>query len=181
MSEKRQTANLSKNLLQMKFMQRSVLRIEEEKNAEERQRDIDDEHWVLDVPDLQQKEQKYRIEPSFVICENLNYGRMSFKGCNLEIEKIMAANNAEKEYEAARESERETEVNDQEMAKRYSTLIGIIAKKFTNKRGRNSQAGKEENGDGPQEAKRKVPKVFPDPPKPSTLQKVKKFLKPEDS
>jgi M-phase phosphoprotein-6 len=37
-------------------MQRSVLRIEQEKNAEEQQRAIDEEHWVLDLPELKQRE-----------------------------------------------------------------------------------------------------------------------------
>ena len=36
-------------------MQRSVLRMEEEQNAEEKQRVIDDEHWVLDLPQLTQR------------------------------------------------------------------------------------------------------------------------------
>ena len=37
-------------------MQRSVIRAEEELNEEERQRQIDDEHWFLDIPELAQKE-----------------------------------------------------------------------------------------------------------------------------
>ncbi|ESO90819.1 hypothetical protein LOTGIDRAFT_217677 [Lottia gigantea] len=175
MGDKKDSSGLSKNLMQMKFMQRSVLRIEEEKNAEEKQRDIDDEHWVLDIPRNKQKESRYHIESSYVICENLNYGRMSFKGCNPEIEKLMKSNNAEKEYKVSRQIEKETEVNDQDMAKRYSTLIGIIAKKFAKKRENNSAATGE---DGIKKAK--TPKIFPDPDKPQILNKVKKFLKPVD-
>ena len=37
-------------------MQRSVLRMEEEKNEEEKQKVIDDEHWVLDLPQLTKRE-----------------------------------------------------------------------------------------------------------------------------
>ena len=48
------TLNLSPGTLQ--FMQRSVLRIEKEKTAEEQQHIIDDEHWVLDLPETHQKE-----------------------------------------------------------------------------------------------------------------------------
>ena len=40
----------------MQFMQRSVLRMEVEQNEEEKQRVIDDEHWVLDLPALQRRE-----------------------------------------------------------------------------------------------------------------------------
>lgn len=38
------------------FMKRSALRIEKEKSEEERKYDIDDEHWVLDLPPIEQKE-----------------------------------------------------------------------------------------------------------------------------
>lgn len=37
-------------------MRRSVIRIEKEQNDEEQRRIIDDEHWVLDIPELQEKE-----------------------------------------------------------------------------------------------------------------------------
>lgn len=37
-------------------MKRSALRIEKEKSEEERQQIIDDEHWVLDLPQTKQKE-----------------------------------------------------------------------------------------------------------------------------
>lgn len=32
---------------------------------------------------------KFIIEPSYVACESLSFGRMSFKGANPEIEKLM--------------------------------------------------------------------------------------------
>lgn len=37
-------------------MQRSALQIVKEKCEEEKQRVIDDEHWVLDLPETKQKE-----------------------------------------------------------------------------------------------------------------------------
>ena len=37
-------------------MQRSALQIEKEKSEEEKQKVIDDEHWVLDLPETEQKE-----------------------------------------------------------------------------------------------------------------------------
>ena len=37
-------------------MQRSVARKEQVENEAEQQRQIDDEHWVLDLPETQQKE-----------------------------------------------------------------------------------------------------------------------------
>lgn len=38
------------------FMQRSALQIEKEKSEEEKQKVIDDEHWVLDLPETEHKE-----------------------------------------------------------------------------------------------------------------------------
>ncbi|XP_071089456.1 M-phase phosphoprotein 6-like [Haliotis cracherodii] len=125
---------LSKNVLQMKFMQRSVLRIENEQNEEENNRAIDDEHWVMDVPPLPKKQSRYDIQPSYVACENLCFGRMSYKGFNPEVEKLMAIHNTQMELDAAEERERETHVSQDEMAERYKSLVGIIAKKFTKKR-----------------------------------------------
>ncbi|KAI8791138.1 M-phase phosphoprotein 6, partial [Biomphalaria glabrata] len=55
MATKRSSAQLSKNVLQMKFMQRSALRIEQEQNEENLQKIIDDEHWALDLPDYKTK------------------------------------------------------------------------------------------------------------------------------
>lgn len=37
-------------------MQRSAQQIEKEKSEEEKQKVIDDEHWVLDLPETEQKE-----------------------------------------------------------------------------------------------------------------------------
>lgn len=41
-------------------MQRSALRIEKEKSEEEQKRVIDDEHWVLDLPETKQKEYVFK-------------------------------------------------------------------------------------------------------------------------
>lgn len=38
------------------FMRRSALQIEKEKSEEEKQKVIDDEHWVLDLPETEHKE-----------------------------------------------------------------------------------------------------------------------------
>ncbi|KAK3096240.1 hypothetical protein FSP39_024860 [Pinctada imbricata] len=117
-------------------MQRSALRVEKEKSEEERQRDIDDEHWVLDLPETKQKESKYVFDPSYTSVEQLCYGRMSFNGFNVEVEKLMKLHNASAELEAAEEREREISVPDKEMANRYKSLIGTIGKKFAKKRQR---------------------------------------------
>ncbi|XP_064610770.1 M-phase phosphoprotein 6-like [Liolophura sinensis] len=148
-------SRLSKNLLQMKFMRRSVIRIEKEQNEEEQRRVIDDEHWVLDIPELQEKESRYQLEPSYAPCENLVFGRMSFKGLNPEIEKLMTVQEVEESLKISEAKEKELMVDEDEMTKRYETLIGTIAKKFAKKRHRsavNSEVS--EGSSNPKKAKR---------------------------
>ncbi|GFO43481.1 M-phase phosphoprotein 6-like [Plakobranchus ocellatus] len=154
----KQGAQLSKNVLQMKFMQRSVLRMEKEQNEEERQKIIDDEHWALDLPEYKTKESDFLVNQSYSICEELQFGRQSFQGFNPEVEKLMKVQNAEKEAEKTEQKEKEESVGDIEMAKRYSSLMGIIAKKFAKKRQHSALA---EDDEGPS--------------------KKRAFLKPSDS
>ncbi|XP_052060982.1 M-phase phosphoprotein 6-like [Mytilus californianus] len=157
-----QRGNLSKNVLQMKFMQRSALRIEKEKHEEEQKRVIDDEHWVLDLPETKQKESKFIAEPSIMRIENLKFGRFSFNGCNPEIEKMMKAAATERELARSEAVEKELRVDDEEMAGRYKTLFGTIAKKFAKKRQRSALTEKEEATTT------------------EVKQRVREFLKPKD-
>ncbi|KAK7114695.1 M-phase phosphoprotein 6-like [Littorina saxatilis] len=171
-------AKLSKNVLMMKFMQRSVLRMEVEQNEEEKQRVIDDEHWVLDLPQLTQREEKFVVQPSYITCENLQYGRMSFKGFNPEVEKLMKIHNTEAELQQAEEREKEIGVSESEMTNRYSTLVGIISKKFSTKRKMGEEPGekvdKEEEEDDDQ-----LITTTTTPPK--SKKGKRKFMKPDDS
>ncbi|KAK2880661.1 M-phase phosphoprotein 6 isoform X2 [Channa argus] len=133
------SVKLSKNLLRMKFMQRG-LDAETKKQLEEvEKRIISDEHWYLDLPELKAKENLIIEEKSFVPCEELNYGRMSFKGFNPEVEKLMALLNPKHE-EMKREEEEisrmQTDVTDEEMALRYESLVTSMKKKFLKKRER---------------------------------------------
>ncbi|XP_033754885.1 M-phase phosphoprotein 6-like [Pecten maximus] len=153
---------LSKNVLQMKFMQRSAIRIEKELNEEEN-KDIDDEHWVLDLPATQKLENRYIFEPSLMRIENLQYGRMSYCGFNPEIEKLMKRHNTKVELDAAEIKEKELGVEEDEMANRYQSLFGTIAKKFSSKRDRGQI---EENSSNLEESHQKS--------------KKRKFLKPAD-
>ncbi|CAG2183222.1 unnamed protein product, partial [Oppiella nova] len=68
--------------------------------------------------------QKYLINNSYLYCEGLVFGRMSFRGMNPEIEKLMQElddkSGDHKTKETAKES---TEVSDEEMTNRYSKYI----------------------------------------------------------
>uniref|UniRef100_A0A8D2K9W1 M-phase phosphoprotein 6 n=1 Tax=Theropithecus gelada TaxID=9565 RepID=A0A8D2K9W1_THEGE len=84
-----QKTKLSKNLLRMKFMQRGLDSETKKQLEEEEKKIISEEHWYLDLPELKEKESFIIEEQSFLLCEDLLYGRMSFRGFNPEVEKLM--------------------------------------------------------------------------------------------
>ncbi|XP_038610655.1 M-phase phosphoprotein 6 [Tachyglossus aculeatus] len=152
-------SKLSKNLLRMKFMQRGLDSETKKQLEEEEKKIISEEHWYLDLPELKEKESFIIEEQSFKVCEDLLYGRMSFNGFNPEVEKLMILMNPKKKEEKIEDVEMEVDVSDEEMARRYETLVGTIKKKFAKKRDRGKL---DENGNlGPSKAK-------------------KTFLKPQD-
>ncbi|NXH12757.1 MPH6 phase, partial [Bucco capensis] len=158
---------LSKNLLRMKFMQRGLDSQTKKQLEEEEKKIITEEHWYLDLPDLKEKESFIIEERSFMPCEDLLYGRMSFKGFNPEIEKLMIQMNSRcKEEENEVDDKMEADVSDEEMARRqYETLVGTIGKKFLRKR--DQRVLQDEDNDGSNNSR------------PSKKAK-KKFLKPQD-
>ncbi|KAM7002248.1 M-phase phosphoprotein 6 [Tautogolabrus adspersus] len=132
------SVKLSKNLLRMKFMQRGLDAETKKQLEEDEKRIISDEHWYLDLPELKTKENLIIEEKSFVPCEELKYGRISFKGFNPEVEKLMLLMNPKDETEKEEEepSRMQTDVTDEEMALRYESLVGSMKKKFAKKRER---------------------------------------------
>ncbi|XP_075045263.1 M-phase phosphoprotein 6 [Mixophyes fleayi] len=141
-----EVGKLSKNLLRMKFMHRS-LDPETKKQLEENEKKIiTDEHWYLDLSELKEKESFIIEERSFLPCEDFLFGRMSFKGFNPEIEKLMVQMNSKTAAEEEPEEEKmDVDVSDEEMARRYETLVGTIKKKFTKKRDQKVLKGADEN------------------------------------
>ncbi|CAL8262826.1 unnamed protein product [Merluccius merluccius] len=134
-------AKLSKNLLRMKFMQRGLDAETKKQLEEDEKRIISDEHWYLDLPELKAKENHIVEERSFVPCEDLKYGRISFKGFNPEVEKLMVLMNAKEETEEEDVEDLSrmlTDVTDEEMAIRYESLVGSMKKKFAKKRDRSA-------------------------------------------
>ncbi|XP_041794457.1 M-phase phosphoprotein 6 [Chelmon rostratus] len=143
------SVKLSKNLLRMKFMQRGLDAETKKQLEEDEKRIISDEHWYLDLPELKAKENLIVEEKSFVPCEDLKYGRISFKGFNPEVEKLMALMNPKDEEEKEEEevSRMQTDVTDEEMALRYESLVGSMKKKFAKKRQRAATEEEEEEED----------------------------------
>ncbi|NXK33694.1 MPH6 phase, partial [Piprites chloris] len=166
-------SRLSKNLLRMKFMQRGLDSQTKKQLEEEEKKIISEEHWYLDVPDLKEKESCIIEERSFVRCEDLVYGRMSFKGFNPEIEKLMIQMNSKcKEEEIEVDDKMEADVSDEEMARRYETLVGTIGKKFLRKR--DQRVLKDDNDEDDEVDEDRNSNIIP-------RKKAKKmFLKPQD-
>ncbi|XP_069494744.1 M-phase phosphoprotein 6 [Ambystoma mexicanum] len=161
------TGKLSKNLLRMKFMQRGLDAETRKQLEEEEKKIICDEHWYLDLPELKEKKSAIIEERSFVPCEDLLYGRMSFKGFNTEIEKLMIQMNSaiakeEEDDDYGKLGKMEVDVSDEEMARRYESLVGTIKNKFTKKRSQPIVNEEDENQNI------------------ATGKAKKKFLKPQD-
>ncbi|XP_012677778.1 M-phase phosphoprotein 6 [Clupea harengus] len=129
------TAKLSKNVLKMKFMQRSLDPEARKQLEEDEKKVISDEHWFLDLPELMAHENVIVMEKGFVSCENLVFGRISFKGFNPEIEKLMAVTNKGQYISPEEEmAKMDTDITDEEMASRYADLVESIKKRFAKKR-----------------------------------------------
>ncbi|KAL2094050.1 hypothetical protein ACEWY4_011362 [Coilia grayii] len=127
-------AKLSKNVLRMKFMQRSLDPEAKKQLEEDEKKVISEEHWFLDLPELTAHENVIVMERSFVSCEDLMFGRISFKGFNPEVEKLMAATNKSENTDDDEMSKMDTDITDEDMAMRYANLVGSIKKKFAKKR-----------------------------------------------
>ncbi|CAH1779597.1 unnamed protein product, partial [Owenia fusiformis] len=158
------------------FMRRSVVRLDEEQNAEEEKQTIDDEHWAYDIPQLKAKESKFQCEASYLPFEDLVFGRMSYKGFNKEIEKMMKEKNTEQSLAEADRREKEMAVSDDEMAERFTSLVGTVGKKFAKKR---KKAEKEKVTETPQDT---IDTVQTDAPskKKKSKKKKKEFMKPNE-
>ncbi len=114
---KRNRQSLSKNLMQMKFMQKTKQKNDKEIEDKSNKRLIDEE-----LSESMRKEgEKYLISSSNLYCEQLKFSRMSFNGMNHEIEKLMQENNDLNETEV--KTDNNLEVSDEEMTNRYSYLI----------------------------------------------------------
>ncbi|XP_077939274.1 M-phase phosphoprotein 6 isoform X2 [Gasterosteus aculeatus] len=118
------------------FMQRGLDDEMKKQLEEDEKRIISDEHWYLDLPELKAKENFIIEEKSFVPCEGLKFGRISFKGFNPEVERLMLLMNPqvdEEEEEEEETSRMPADVTDEEMARRYESLVSSMKKKFSTK------------------------------------------------
>ena len=105
--------------MQMKFMQKTKDKIERQGLDEKHLKPVLDENLN---ENMLKESNKYVINQSYIYCESLISGRMSFKGMNPEIEKLMQQMSGEKE-DNNQKTEESADVSDDEMTNRYSKYI----------------------------------------------------------
>lgn len=120
---------LSKNLLKMKFMKKAKEQSEKDEGNESNL--FGQNYGYLT------KQQRYLFEPSYAFFENSRFGRISYKGMNIEIERIMNETNTKLPVnnKVAKEEMDDVEITDQEMANRY-IMNRKAGKQTSNKRKR---------------------------------------------
>ena len=123
---------LSRNVLGMKFMQRTMQKIEL-KEEEEKSSHLLSQESIKQFTSGSSKLDRIVTVDSYVPCEELLFGRMSFKGCNPEIERLMAEHTNPKQ-----EEKEEAEVTAVEMTSRYEKMaVGDVERNPQIKRKRN--------------------------------------------
>ncbi|XP_062129314.1 M-phase phosphoprotein 6 [Drosophila sulfurigaster albostrigata] len=119
---------LSRGVLDMKFMQRTKLKVAKE--------DDDEQSRALYSNELNTKmlnsNSNFIIEPSYAICEGLIDGRLSFRGMNPEIERLMELEQVEKDGKSRPEQPKD--VTDQEMVETYYANQAPAASKTMGKK-----------------------------------------------
>ena len=106
----------------MKFMQKTKDKNEKDLEEEQNRTLLDEEY----NENMRKEGQKYVVDNSYLYCERLIFGRMSFKGMNPEIEKLMQEldrNNGNKNEDKNVKNDESVEVSDEEMTNRYSTYV----------------------------------------------------------
>ncbi|XP_031834726.1 M-phase phosphoprotein 6 [Nomia melanderi] len=109
-------AKLSKSILEMKFMKRTKEKVEKQQFQEE-----GEEYFGNELTKRMKKEsERFIIEPSYVFCEKLIDGRLSYQGMNPEIEKLMEAEQNEKRV--SMELKNETDISDEQMVEHWKNF-----------------------------------------------------------
>lgn len=106
---------LPKSVLDMKFMKKTKERIEKEL---ENTRDHETLYSNIITNEMRHATGNFISESSFIFCEDLIEGRVSFKGMNPEIERLMDLENKNE----AVDGEMQKDVSDEILAKTMNNL-----------------------------------------------------------
>ncbi|OXU20077.1 hypothetical protein TSAR_014618 [Trichomalopsis sarcophagae] len=143
---------LSKSILEMKFMKRTKDKVEKQTYQKE------GEDYFSSQQQLPKKTSifmlsnrgRYITEASYIFCEDLIEGRLSFQGENPELERLLELEQMEKNPKV--ENDMDTDVSDAQMAARWRATTKINVRSLDTK--------KEEVNEDEQEPKRKKPKFL---------------------
>uniref|UniRef100_A0A914UL43 M-phase phosphoprotein 6 n=1 Tax=Plectus sambesii TaxID=2011161 RepID=A0A914UL43_9BILA len=170
---------LSSNVLQMKFMQRSKRRMDQEE-VDVTQKELQKEYLASEEVDSTQpgpstgsssKARTIIYEQRFDLLEDLLFGRMSFKGFNPDVEKLMVyyhelKNGGKGDLEDG-ELDESKDIQDDEMANRLGAA-STVGKRFKTKRQRANDNDKGAGRNSKEDSAQSVP------------EKRRKFMKPRD-
>lgn len=96
-------------------MQRTKENVERDLNEQNDSKLLDQE-----LVDLCRKEgDRYMTTNSFLYCESLRYGRVSYKGMNPEIEKLMESKRIAPPTKSSTDDPTEADISNDEMAKAF--------------------------------------------------------------
>jgi len=111
----------------MKFMKRTKEKVIKEEDAAEGRA-----MYLSEMTDkMLTGNSQFIIEPSYVPCENLKDGRVSFRGMNPEIERLLELEEMEKQAKVEKDVKKD--VTDAEMADYYGNVVRTMQKKFETK------------------------------------------------
>ncbi|CAJ0606821.1 unnamed protein product [Cylicocyclus nassatus] len=125
---------LSSTVLEMKFMQRTKRKLEarekKKKEAELKKECFGDNEEF--TPSPVSKQCDYQFSSDLTFLENLKFGRMSFKGCNPEVEKLMVYHERKRMgHDSDTDSDNEKDVGDVEMATTLRGAAATMSRKFS--------------------------------------------------
>lgn len=160
-------------------MQRGMSEAERQALEEADSKIVTREHWELDLPPMGKKDNKFETVDGISLCLKLKHGRMSFGGYNKATERLMYERNQENQSEEEITVDTDASISEDEMAERYSTLIGTVAKRFKSKKSAsdNVPTGKGRKPDDREDYSAEVPAKIQ---RTSDKSNNKRFLKPVD-
>ncbi|CAL7934988.1 unnamed protein product [Xylocopa violacea] len=121
-------AKLSKSILEMKFMKRTKEKVEKQQFQEEGEEYFGNELTKR----MKQESERFIIEPSYVFCEKLIDGRVSFQGMNPEIEKLMEE---EQNNECVKvKAKEEADISEEQMAENWKNYRKMVKAEHKNER-----------------------------------------------
>lgn len=112
--------SFSKTLLGLRFMQKTKENAKRKLDEAEGTDAINVDKNMLDL--CKSESDKYLSTESYSFCEDLKYGRFSYKGMNPEVERIMKSKQskfADGGNEDDQQGEEQAEVNNEQMANFY--------------------------------------------------------------